>query len=165
MNNDISDIEDDSDCLPWLIWWPEFVKQRSIGSREISEFSPYDTTVEASLQPDLEPRDTQAHSSIKFSDMYVPWGAHPRGEYDAPGIYGGLPVEAGVVERYMWLSTETAQKIKDECREYSGVYHDSADTGYLYIDDDDSDNELWLKLSRPIKRMTSFEMKDSEDES
>lgn len=22
MNNDISDLDDDSDCLPWLIWWP-----------------------------------------------------------------------------------------------------------------------------------------------
>lgn len=43
----------------------------------------------------------------------------------------------------MWLSTGTAQKIEDES---SGIY-DSADTGYLYIEDDDPDNELWLKLS------------------
>ncbi|CAI7638997.1 unnamed protein product [Penicillium pancosmium] len=84
----------------YLKYLEEFVKQRSIGSREISEFSPDDTTVEASLQPDLEPRGTQAHSSIKFSDMYAPWGAHPRGDYDAPGIYGGLPAEAGVVESH-----------------------------------------------------------------
>ncbi|KAJ9491242.1 hypothetical protein VN97_g1980 [Penicillium thymicola] len=112
MNNDISNLNDDSNCLPWLIWWPvrphentlrelaskcpsmrhqiaitailcdykslfrslkppplesffeaakqsrnpfylkyleEFVRERSIGSREISEFSPYDTTMEASL--------------------------------------------------------------------------------------------------------------------
>ncbi|KAJ5589468.1 hypothetical protein N7537_012146 [Penicillium hordei] len=228
MNNDISGINDDSDCLPWLIWWPvrphentcnelarkcpsmrhqiaitcilcdyellfvalkpppreslfvaakqsgnpfylkfleKFVKERSIGSREISEFGPYDTTLEASLQPDLEPRDTQAYSSITFTDMIVPWGVHPRGEWDAPGIYGGLPAQAGVVERYMWLSTETAQKIKDDCWKSSGVYDGSADTGLLHIDDDDSENELWLKLSRPPKRMTSFEMEDSEDES
>lgn len=62
----------------------------------------------------------------------------------------------------MWLSAETAQKIEDES---SGIYNGSADIGYLYIEDDDSDNELWLKLSRPLKRMTSFELKDSEDES
>lgn len=41
----------------------------------------------------------------------------------------------------------------------------TADTGYLYIEDDDPDNELWLKLSRPLKHMTSFEMKNWEDES
>ncbi|KAJ6178058.1 hypothetical protein N7519_008519 [Penicillium mononematosum] len=225
MNNDISDLDDDSDCLPWLIWWPvrphentlrelaskcpsmrhqiaitailcdykslfrslkpppresffeaakqsrnpfylkyleEFVRERSIGSRVISEFGPYDTTVEASLQPDLEPRDSFAHSSIQFSDMVVPCGQHPRDEWDSPGIYGGQPADPGVVERYMWLSFETAQKIEDEC---SGIYNDSADTGYLYIEDDDPDNELWLKLSRPLKHMTSFEMKDWEDES
>lgn len=222
MNNDISDIEDDSDCLPWLIWWPvrphentlrelaakcpsmrqqiaitsilcdyqslfmslnpppresyfeaakqsrnpyylqylgEFVRERSIGTREISEFDPYETTKETSLEPDLEPRDYMAHSSIKFSDMAVPWGQHPRGEWDSPGIYGGLPVDPGIVERYMWLSTETAQKIQDECRAESGIYGDSADTGYLYIEDDEPDNELWLKLSRPIRPMTSFELK------
>lgn len=62
----------------------------------------------------------------------------------------------------MWLSFETAQKIEDES---SGIYNDSADTGYLYIEDDDPDNELWLKLSRPLKHMTSFEMKDWEDDS
>ncbi|KAJ5514787.1 hypothetical protein N7463_004339 [Penicillium fimorum] len=225
MNNDISYLDDDSDCLPWLIWWPvrphentlrelagkcpsmrhqiaitailcdykslfrslqpppresffeaakqsrnpfylkyleKFVREHSIGSREISEFGPYDTTMEASLQPDLEPRDSFAHSSIQFSDMVVPWGQHPRDEWGSPGIYGGQPADPGVVERYMWLSTETAQKIEDES---SGIYNDSADTGYLYIEDDDPNNELWLKLSRPLKRMTSFEMKDSEDES
>ncbi|KAF3392436.1 hypothetical protein F1880_008907 [Penicillium rolfsii] len=224
MINDISDLEDDSDCLPWLIWWTvrphentlrelaskcpsmrhqiaitailcdykslfrslkpppresffeaakqsrnpfylkyleEFVRERSIGSRDISEFSPCDTTVEASLQPDLEPRDPSAHSSIQYSDMAVPWGQHPRDEWGSPGIYGGQPADLGVVERYMWLSFETAQKIEDES---SGIYNGSADTGYLYIEDDDSDNELWLKLSRPLKHMTSFEMKDWEDE-
>ncbi|CAI7614964.1 unnamed protein product [Penicillium discolor] len=200
MNNEISGIDDDSDYLPWLIWWPvrphvntcnelarkcpsmrqqiaiaciicdyeslflalkpppresllvaakqsgnpfylkcleEFVKERSIESREISEFDD-DTSLEASLQPDLEPRATQAHSSINFSDMM---GVYPRGEWDTPSIYGGLPVQAGIVERYMWLSTETAQKIEDDCRQYDGVYDGCADTGLLYIDDD-SDNEL-----------------------
>jgi hypothetical protein len=223
MNNDISDLDDDFDCLPWLIWWPvrprettlhelagkcpsmrhqiaitailcdyrslfrslkpppresyfeaakqsrnpfylkyleEFVRERSIGSREISEFSPYETTVEASLQPDLEPRRSVAKSSIQYSDMIVPWGQHPRDEWDSPGIYGGLPADPAIVENYMWLSTETAQKIEDES---CGIWTGSADTGYLYIEDDDSDNELWLKLSRPLKRMTSFEMKDWED--
>ncbi|KAJ5685671.1 hypothetical protein N7536_008290 [Penicillium majusculum] len=223
MNNEISGIDDDSDYLPWLIWWPvrphvntcnelarkcpsmrqqiaitciicdyeslflalkpppreflfvaakqsgnpfylkyleEFVKGRSIESREISEFDD-DTSLEASLQHDLEPRATQAHSSINFSDMM---GVYPRGEWDTPSIYGGLPVQAGIVERYMWLSTKTAQKIEDDCRQYGGVYDGCADTGLLYIDDDDSDNELWLKISRPPKRMTSFEMKD-EDQS
>ncbi|KAJ5170924.1 uncharacterized protein N7500_003707 [Penicillium coprophilum] len=225
MNNDISDLDDDSDCLPWLIWWPvrpnentlrelaskcpsmrhqiaitailcdykslfrslkpppresffeaakqsrnpfylkyleEFVKEHSIGSKEISEFGPYDTTVKASLQPDLEPRDAFAYSSVQFSDMAIPWGQHPRDEWGSPGIYGGQPVDPGAVERYMWLSFETAQKIKDEC---SGIYNDSADTGYLYIEGDDPDNELWVKLSRPLKNMTSFEMKDWENES
>jgi hypothetical protein len=223
MNNDISDLDDDFGCLPWLIWWPvrprettlhelagkcpsmrhqiaitailcdyrslfrslkpppresyfeaakqsrnpfylkyleEFVRERSIGSREISEFSPYETTVEASLQPDLEPRRSVAKSSIQYSDMIVPWGQHPRDEWDSPGIYGGLPADPAIVENYMWLSTETAQKIEDES---CGIWTGSADTGYLYIEDDDSDNELWLKLSRPLKRMTSFEMKDWED--
>ncbi|KAJ5801018.1 uncharacterized protein N7518_003086 [Penicillium psychrosexuale] len=225
MNNDISDLDDDSDCLPWLIWWPvrphentlrelagkcpsmrpqiaitsilcdyqslfmalnpppresyfeaakqsrnpyylqylgDFVRERSIGSGKISEFDPYDTTKKISLEPDLEPRYFLTHSSVKFSDMAVPWGQHPRGEWDSPGIYGGLPVDPGIVERYMWLSTETAQKIQDEYRAYSGIYGDSVDTGYLYIDDDDPDNELWLKLSRPLRPMTSFEMKTSD---
>lgn len=162
MNNEISGIDDDSDHLPWLIWWPfrphvntcnelarkcpsmrqqiaitciicdyeslflalkpppreslfvaakqsgnpfylkyleEFVKGRSIESREISEFDD-DTSLEASLQHDLEPRATQAHSSINFSDMM---GVYPRGEWDTPSIYGGLPVQAGIVKRYMWL--------------------------------------------------------------
>jgi hypothetical protein len=219
MNNDISDLEDDSDCLPWLIWWPVelnenilrelaskcpsmrhqiaitailcdykslfwslkplphesffeaakqsrntfyLVRERSIRSRETSEFGPYNTTWETSLQPDLEPRDSSAHSSIQFSDMAVPWGQHPRDEWGSPGMYGGQPADPGVVERYMWLSTETAQKIQDES---SGIYDDSAGTGYLYIENDDSENELWLKLSRPLKRMTSFEMKDLGDKS
>ncbi|KAJ5698285.1 hypothetical protein N7462_000290 [Penicillium macrosclerotiorum] len=110
----------------YLKYLEEFVKERSIGSNEISEFNPYDTTVEA----------------------------------NSPGIYGGLPVQAGVVEKYMWLSTETAQKIKEDWWEYNGIYDGSADTDLLHSDDDDSDNELWLKLSRPPMRMTSFEMKE-----
>ncbi|KAL2700879.1 hypothetical protein AAEP93_007698 [Penicillium crustosum] len=146
----------------YLKYLEEFARERSIRSREISEFSPYDTTIEASLQLDLEPRDSFAHSSIQFSDMVVPWGQHPRDEWGSPGIYGGQPADPGVVERYMWLSSETAQKIEDES---SGIYNDSADTGYLYIEDDDPENELWLKLSRPLKHMTSFEMEDWEDES
>ena len=221
MNNEVSGIDDDSDYLPWLIWWPvrphvntcnelarkcpsmrqqiaitcivcdyeslflalkpppreslfvaakqsgnpfylkyleEFVKERSIESREISEFDDY-TSLEASLQPDLEPRATQAHSSINLSDVM---GVYPGGEWNTPSIYGGLPVQAGIVERYMWLTTETAQKIEHDCRQYGGVYNGCADTGLLYIDDDDSDNELWLKISRPPKRMTSFEMKDED---
>ncbi|CAG7937258.1 unnamed protein product [Penicillium salamii] len=220
MNNDISGLDDDSDCLPWLIWWPvrpnentlrelaskcpsmrhqiaiaailcdyyslfrslkpppresyfeaakqsrnpiylryleEFVRERSISSKVISEFTQYDTTVEVSLQSDLEPRDAFAYSSIQFSDMVVPRGQYPRDEWNSPGIYGGLPVDPGIVERYMWLSFETAQKIEDKC---SGIYNDSADTGYLDIEDGEPENEIWLKLSRPLQRMTSFEMKD-----
>lgn len=57
----------------------------------------------------------------------------------------------------MLLSFETAQKIEEECH---GIYNDSADTGYLDIKDDDPENELWLKISRPLKPMTSFEMED-----
>ncbi|KAJ5653053.1 hypothetical protein N7490_000056 [Penicillium lividum] len=224
MNNGISDLDDDSNCLPWLIWWPVkphentlrelaskcpsmrhqiaitaiicdykslfrslkptlrepfeavkqsrnplylrylegFVRERSIESREILEFGPYNTTVEASLQPDLEPRNPFPYSSIQFSDMDVALGQHPRDEWGFPGIYGGQPADPGVVERYMWLSTGIAQKIEDEC---SGIFNDSADTGYLDMEDDDSDKELWLKLSCPLKSMTSFEMKNSEDES
>lgn len=153
MNNDISDLDDDSDCLPWLIWWPvrpnentlrelaskcpsmrhqiaitailcdykslfrelkpfpresyfeaakqsknpiylkyldEFVRERSITSKEISEFNQFETTVEVSLQPDLEPRDAFAHCPIKFSDMVVPRGQYPRDEWNSPGIYGDV---------------------------------------------------------------------------
>ncbi|KAK9855673.1 hypothetical protein MYU51_002323 [Penicillium brevicompactum] len=89
--------------------------------------------------------------------MVVPRGQPPRDEWNSPGTYGGLPVDPAVVERHMWLSFETAQKIEEQC---SGIYNDSADTGYLDIEDDDPENELWLKLSRPLKQMTSFEMKD-----
>ncbi|KAJ5547651.1 hypothetical protein N7513_004885 [Penicillium frequentans] len=84
----------------------------------------------------MEPKDNGAQSSIESSNMIVPWGMRPRGEWDTPGIYGGLMAQAGVVERYIWLSTETAQKIQDECWESSGNYGGSADTGLLYIDDD-----------------------------
>ncbi|KAJ5647481.1 hypothetical protein N7490_003853 [Penicillium lividum] len=50
----------------------------------------------------------------------------------------------GRVERYMWLSTETAQKLKDELE----VLYEGADTGLLYGDD-----ELHSKLSRRIQPM------------
>ncbi|KAJ5745105.1 hypothetical protein N7520_010287 [Penicillium odoratum] len=46
----------------------------------------------------------------------------------------------------------------------SGIHNDSAGIGYLNMEDDDSDNELWLVLSRPLNSMKSFEIKDLEDE-
>lgn len=228
MNNDISELEDDSDCLPWLIWWPvrphentlrelaakcpsmrpqvaitsilcdyillfkelrpppresfyeaakqsrnpyylnylnEFVRVRSIDSREILQFDQFDTTVETSLQPDLEPRDHLVHSSVEFSDMIIPWGQHPKDEWGSLGIYGGQPADPSAIERYMWLSTEAAQKIEGECWKSGGVYNSSSDIGWLYIDDDDPNNELYQRLSRRLKPMTSFELEYPEYES
>ncbi|KAJ5818248.1 hypothetical protein N7474_003839 [Penicillium riverlandense] len=212
MNNEISGIDDGSDCLPWLIWWPvkpqhstcdelarkcpsmrhqiaitcvicdyeELFQQlkpppleslfvaakrsenpfylkyleecaggRSIEDPEISDFNDFDA-IESSLKIDLEPRNSDAYTSIEFSHIYVPWGEPPR-DYSGspPGIYGGLPAQAGSVERYMWLSPETGQKIKDE---FHGVYQ-SADTDLLHFDRD-LDDEIWLRASRPPPPMT-----------
>ncbi|CAG8199224.1 unnamed protein product [Penicillium salamii] len=212
MNNDISGIDDDSDCLPWLIWWPvmpshstcdelarkcpsmrhqiaitcvicdyeelfqrlkpppleslfvasrrsenplylkyleEHAGGRDIEDPEISNFNDFDA-VESSLRIDLEPRNSHAYTSVGFSDMHVPWGEPPR-DYTGspPGIYGGLPAQAGNVERYMWLSPETSRKIDDE---FDGVYG-AANTDLLHFDGD-SDDEICLRASRPPPPMT-----------
>lgn len=211
MNNDISGIDDNSDCLPWLIWWPvkpshstcdelarkcpsmrhqiaitcvicdyeELFQQlkppllqslfvaakrsknplylkylegclgrRDMECPEFSNFNDFDA-IESSLKLDLEPRNSHAYTSVGFADMYVPWGEPPR-DYTGspPGIYGGLPVQAGNVERYMWLSPETARKIDDE---FDGVYG-AADTDLLHFDGD-SDDETFLGASRPPQPM------------
>lgn len=164
MNNEISGIDEDSDCLSWPIWWPvksshstcielarkcpsmrhqiaitcvicdyeelfqhlkpapleslfvaarrsenplykdlEGAGGRDIEDPEISNFNDFDA-IESSLQIDLEPRRCDAYSSVGFSDMYVPWGEPPRDYRGFSGIYGGLPAQAGIVERYILSS-------------------------------------------------------------
>ncbi|CAG8933970.1 unnamed protein product [Penicillium salamii] len=211
MNNDISGIDDDSDCLPWLIWWPvkpshstcdelarkcpsmrhqiaiacvicdyeELFQQlkpppleslfvaarrsenpfylkyleacagtRDMEDPEISDFNDFDA-VESCLKIDLEPRNSDAYTSVGFSQMYVPRGEPPQDQVGSPpGVYGGLPAQAGTVERYMWLSPETAQKIEDE---FDGVYQ-SANTDLLHFDGN-SDDEIWQRASRPPQPM------------
>ncbi|KAJ5256642.1 hypothetical protein N7478_012746 [Penicillium angulare] len=99
-----------------------------------------------SLQTDLEPRDSYTDHTVSYYDMEIGYGQYQCGNphEDTLGTYGGGLASAGTVERYMWLSTETAQKLKDEL-DFS---YPGADTGLLY-----EDEELWDKLSRRIEPM------------
>ncbi|KAJ5518668.1 hypothetical protein N7453_001090 [Penicillium expansum] len=191
MNNDISGIDDDSDCLPWVIWGPvkpsentltdlvrkcpsmghqiavtcitcdyesifrslkpplhqilEIMKEHDINPPDFHDFKDFDYTAPG-LQTDLEPRDALTDHTVSYHDMEIGYGQYPCGNEheETPGTYGGGLAKAGRVERYMWLSTETAQKLKDELE----VLYEGADTGLLYGDD-----ELHSKLSRRIQPM------------
>ncbi|KAJ5288016.1 hypothetical protein N7478_003702 [Penicillium angulare] len=213
MNNDISGIENDSDCLPWLIWLPvkpseatlldlarkcpsmghqiaitcvicdyksifrslkppyteplyvaarrsenpfylqyleERMKERGkdIETPDFRDFRNFDR-VAPGLQTDLEPRDGYTTASVGFLDMGIRYGQYPcdGGLDPTPGTYGGWLGQAGRVERYMWLSTETAQRIKDE---FDNILIPGADLGLLFDDDDD----LESRLSGPIQPMS-----------
>lgn len=182
MNNDITGLNDDSEYLPWMIWWPlkpqeatlrelaencpsmktqiaitcimcdyqhvfgllspspcktlwivakrsdnpfylNYIEERSTENGIKQDYTPdYDAKL-PSLELDVEPGSTNALSCVDCLSMDNDRG-YP------PGIYGGLPVRAEKVERYAWLSAETAQKIEDDC---DGVYV-GADTRYLYLD-------------------------------
>ncbi|KAJ5686563.1 hypothetical protein N7536_009182 [Penicillium majusculum] len=208
MNNDISGVDDDSDCLPWVIWGPvkpsentltdlvrkcpsmghqiavtcitcdyesifrslkppytkslyvaarrsenpfyrqyleEIMKEHDITPPDFHDFKDFDYTAPG-LQTDLEPRDALTDHTVSYYDMEIGYGQYPCGNEheETPGTYGGGLAKAGRVERYMWLSTETAQKLKDELE----VLYEGADTGLLYGDD-----ELHSKLSRRIQPM------------
>lgn len=188
MSNEIGGIEDDSDCLPWMIWWPvmphyntcyelakkcpsmrlqiaitcvlcdyeaifkklsppprealfaaakrssnpfylqyleESAKKANVEGSELADFGD-DNANEASLEADMEPRNSTAYSSIDFSSMEAEWG-----EYHS--IYGSRPANVGCVERYVWLSTETAEKIQDEC----GGFYESPNSDYVHLNADD----------------------------
>ncbi|KAJ5477734.1 hypothetical protein N7530_003243 [Penicillium desertorum] len=167
MNNDISGIDDDSDCLPWVIWGPvkpsentltDLVRKCPSMGHQIAVTCitcDYESifrslkpppTPNPCLQTDLEPRDALTDHTVSYYDMEIGYGQYPCGNEheETPGTYGGGLAKAGRVERYMWLSTETAQKLKDELE----VLYEGADTGLLYGDD-----ELHSKLSRRIQPM------------
>lgn len=209
MNNDISGIDNDSDCLPWVIWGPlkpsentlidlvrkcpsmghqiaitciicdygtifrclkppytnslyvaarrsenpfylqyleEIMKERDITPPDFRDFKDFDHTAPG-LQTDLEPGDDLTDHTVSYYDMEIRYGQYPCGgneHEETPGTYGGGLANAGRVERYMWLSTETAQKLKDEL----DISYPGADTGLLY-----DDEELRDKLSRRIGPM------------
>ncbi|KAJ5655660.1 hypothetical protein N7507_007610 [Penicillium longicatenatum] len=208
MNNDISGIDNDSDCLPWVIWGPvkpsentlidlvrkcpsmghqiaitciicdyesifrllkppytkslyvaarrsenpfylqyleKIIKEHNITPPDFRDFKDFDHTAPG-LQTDLEPRDSLTDHTVSYYDMEIVYGQYQCGNEheDTPGTYGGGLASAGMVERYMWLSTETAQKLKDEL-DFS---YPGADTGLLY-----DDEELRDKLSRRIEPM------------
>jgi hypothetical protein len=208
MNNDISSIDDDSDCLPWVIWWPvkpsantladlvrkcpsmghqvaitcimcdygsifrsleppytrslyvaasrsenpfylqyleEIMKERDITPPDFHYFKNFDHTAPG-LQTDLEPRDDLTGPTVSYHDMEIGYGQYPGGNEheETRGTYGGGLANPGMVERYMWLSTETAQKLKDEL----DTPYPGADIGLLY-----DDEELRFKLSRRIQPM------------
>ncbi|KAJ5375876.1 hypothetical protein N7517_007882 [Penicillium concentricum] len=192
MNNDISGIDDDSDCLPWVIWGPvkpsantladlvrkcpsmghqvaitciislyvaarrsenpfylqyleEIMKERDIIPPDFHYFKDFDHTAPG-LQTDLEPRDDLTGPTVSYHDMEIGYGQYPCGNEheETRGTYGGGLANPGMVERYMWLSTETAQKLKDEL----DAPYPGADIGLLY-----DDGELRSKLSRRIQPM------------
>jgi hypothetical protein len=208
MNNDISGIDDDSDCLPWVIWGPvkpsentlgdlvrkcpsmrhqtaitciicdyesifrclkppytkslyvaarrsenpfylqyleEIMKEHDKPPPDFHDFKNFDLTAPG-LQTDLEPRDALTGHTVSYYDMEIGYGDYQcRNEHEeTPGTYGGGLANAGRVERYMWLSTETAQKLKDEL----DVLYPGADIGTLYGDD-----ELYSWVSRRIQPM------------
>ncbi|KAJ5282016.1 hypothetical protein N7478_007388 [Penicillium angulare] len=208
MNNDISGINDDSDCLPWVIWGPvkpsentladlvrkcpsmghqvaitcimcdydsifrslkppytrslyvaarrsenpfylqyleEIMKERNITPPDFHRFKNFDHTAPG-LQTDLEPRDDLTGPTVSYNDMEIWYGQYPGGNEhkETRGTYGGGLANPGMVERYMWLSTETAQKLKDEL----DAPYPGADIGLLY-----DDEELRSKLSRGIQPM------------
>ncbi|KAJ5908622.1 hypothetical protein N7495_001304 [Penicillium taxi] len=208
MNNDISGINDDSDCLPWVIWGPvkpsentladlvrkcpsmghqvaitciicdydsifrslkppytrslyvaarrsenpfylqyleEIMKERNITPPDFHRFKNFDHTAPG-LQTDLEPRDDLTGPTVSYNDMEIWYGQYPGGNKheETRGTYGGGLANPGMVERYMWLSTETAQKLKDEL----DAPYPGADIGLLY-----DDEELRSKLSRGIQPM------------
>ncbi|KAJ5212101.1 uncharacterized protein N7498_003747 [Penicillium cinerascens] len=188
MSNEVGGLEDSSDCLPWMIWWPvmphyntcyelakkcpsmrlqvaitcvlcdyetifkhlkppprkalfaaakrsdnpfylqyleECAKKTNIESRYLADFGDYDAN-ESSLEADLEPRKSIAYSSIDFSSMAAGWAENY-------SIYGSRPANVGGVERYVWLSTETAQKIEHVC----GGWYESPNSDYVHLDPND----------------------------
>ncbi|KAJ5560126.1 hypothetical protein N7513_002525 [Penicillium frequentans] len=208
MNNDISGIDNDSDCLPWVIWGPvkppkntlidlvrkcpsmghqvaitciicdyesifrllkppyteslyvaarrsenpfylqyleKIIQERNITPPDFRDFNDFDL-IAPGLQTDLEPRSSHTDHTVTYYDMEIRYGQYQCGNphEDTPGTYGGGLASAERVERYMWLSTETAQKLKDEI-DFS---YPCADTGLLY-----DDEELRDKLSRRIEPM------------
>ncbi|KAJ6103108.1 hypothetical protein N7486_005535 [Penicillium sp. IBT 16267x] len=78
----------------------------------------------ASLELDLEPT-----TDVVFDRIYP--GAM-NDDYGYEGVYGSIQAWPGMVERYVWLSTETVRLIEEEC---DGVYQGS-DTDLLYIEPD-----------------------------
>lgn len=129
----------------YLQYLEEIAKEHDITPPEFYYFKDFDHTAPG-LQTDLEPRDHLAGYSVRYHDMEISYGQYQCGNphEDTPGTYGGGLANPGRVERYMWLSTETAQKLKDEL----DVPYPGADTGLLY-----DDEELAFTLSRGIEPM------------
>ncbi|KAJ5408406.1 hypothetical protein N7509_002289 [Penicillium cosmopolitanum] len=193
MNNDISGIDDDSDCLPWVIWLPVKPSATTLGDlvrkcpsmghqiaitfimcdyegmfrslkpplHQIIEIMEHDITppdfhdfknfdrIAPGLQTDLEPRDSVTGHTVSYYDMELGYGQYPgANEFEeTPGTYGGGLASAGRVETYMWLSTEMAQRLKDEL---GVLLWEGADIGLL-----DGDSELYSWSSRRIQPMDS----------
>ncbi|KAJ5659900.1 hypothetical protein N7507_006351 [Penicillium longicatenatum] len=75
-----------------------------------------------SLENDLEPTTNAVCSLIHRTEL--------NDSYENAGIYGGVQPRPGRVERYVWLSPETARKIKDES---DGIFI-GADINNLYLE-------------------------------
>ncbi|GLI72311.1 hypothetical protein PoHVEF18_000481 [Penicillium ochrochloron] len=121
------------------------MKECDITPPDFHCFRDFDHTAPG-VQTDLEPRDDLTSPTVRYNDMEIGYGQYPCGnEHEGTrGTYGGGLANPGMVERYMWLSTETEQKLKDELDEpYPG-----AAIGLLY-----DDEELQSKLSRRIQPM------------
>ncbi|KAJ5689264.1 hypothetical protein N7462_003656 [Penicillium macrosclerotiorum] len=158
MNNDISGIDNDSDCLPWVIWGP--VKPSELTLADLVRKCPsmghqvaitciicdYESIFRSLKPPYTESLDGYTDHTVSYYDMEIGYGQYQCGNEheDTPGTYGGGLANAGMVERYMWLSTETAQKLKNEL----DVSYPGADTGLLY-----GDEELQSIFSRGIQPM------------
>ncbi|KAJ5117560.1 hypothetical protein N7448_011192 [Penicillium atrosanguineum] len=128
----------------YLQYLEEIMKEHDINPPDFQDFKDFDLTAPG-LQTDLEPRDAYTYHTVSYDDMELSYGQYPYGnEHEAtPGTYGGELVKAGRVERYIWLSTEMAQRLKDE-----GVLYGGADIGLLY---DDCELDSWS--SRRIQPM------------
>lgn len=99
----------------YLQYLEEIMKERDIEPPNFHDFKQFDFTAPG-LQTDLEPRKSLTKHSVSYYDMELGYGDYPgANEFEeTPGTYGGGLSNAGMVERYMWLSTETAQMLKDE---------------------------------------------------
>ncbi|KAJ5586660.1 hypothetical protein VI817_008128 [Penicillium citrinum] len=99
----------------YLQYLEEIMKERDIEPPNFHDFKQFNFTAPG-LQTDLEPRKSLTKHSVSYYDMELGYGDYPgANEFEeTPGTYGGGLSNAGMVERYMWLSTETAQMLKDE---------------------------------------------------
>jgi hypothetical protein len=182
MNNDITGLDDDSDCLPWVIWGPVKPSQNTLADLVrkcpsmghqvaitciICDYEsifrllkpPYTKSLYVAARRSENPFYLQYLEEIMKEHNITPPDFHDFKDFDltAPGLQTDLEpgvddeeipsicgfglADPGIVERYMWLSTETARKVV-------GCYP-GADTGLLY--DDDELESIYSRGIQPMK--------------